>query len=367
MNRTTPNTLHIVQHLAPGGIETIALDFLEFQSNCHVLSLEGTRGANIGSWPRLEKYDSQIWFASKQPGVDGSLPFKIRRLIKKLKIEVVHTHHIGPLLYGTLGARLAGVKSCIHTHHDAWHLRNEKAAKLTRLATRWLRPMCVADADIVASAVISKTQSPVQVVYNGIDTERFRPTNKEVAQAALGLSSGNIWIGTAGRLTRVKGQDLLIEALFSLPLKVNLAIAGDGDYARFLRLLANNLGVSDRVRFLGHCDDMPMFYNALDIYCMPSRNEGFPLAPLEAQACGVPCVMTKVGASIEALCPDTGVSVKSGCRNALHDGIYTLLNRLEEKEVGEPREFVRQGKDTRQMVETYDDLGWSMLHPKGVL
>lgn len=359
MNSSNYNTLHVVQHLSPGGIETIALDFAERLDNCFILSLEGNRAEAQAHWPRLLILNDKIVFADKQPGIDLGLAFRIKHLILQRNIHVVHTHHIGPMLYGGLGARLAGVKCIMHTHHDAWHLTNHKAARVTRLANRLVRPINVANAKGVANAVKRRAGCLSRTIYNGIDTQRFKPSSQSAARHLFKLDRTKTWIGTAGRLDEVKGQDLLLDALFRLPSNVCLAVAGAGPEARNLRYIAKNLGIQHRVKFLGLVNDMPSFYNALDVYCMPSRNEGFPLAPLEAQACGTPCVVTRVGSSIEAICPDTGISVAPNCSLALKQGIESQIARL--SKLQSPRNFVTQDKDVNCMVGSYQDLARSFL------
>jgi len=73
-----------------------------------------------------------------------------------MKANVVHTHHIGPLLYAGIAARLSGVKHLIHTEHDAWHLNNSRRCKLQRWAIRLTRPQLIADANSVAVSVKKK-------------------------------------------------------------------------------------------------------------------------------------------------------------------------------------------------------------------
>ena len=363
MKQTYPRTLQIVQHLAPGGIESIALDFLDHSENCFVLSLEGTRSESMAHWPRLARYDAKINFADKKSGLDFGLPGRIVRLIKSLDIEVVHTHHIGPMLYGGLAARLAGVKCSLHTHHDSWHLADDKASRLTRLANRFLGPINVANAKGVAGEVERRAKCDVRTIYNGIDTHRFRPADREDSLARFELDPSKTWVGCAGRLTQVKGQDLLLEAFVNLPDHVHLAIAGAGEQSDALKQLTEQLGIKDRVRFLGLVEDMPAFYSAMDLYCMPSRNEGFPLAPLEAQACGTPCVVTHVGSSIEAICPESGLAVEANSPDALHDGLAKQLDQLEQ--LHRPRHFVMKDKDVRSMVDAYSTLASSILATRG--
>ncbi|WP_206664478.1 glycosyltransferase [Dankookia rubra] len=309
----TGAVIHVVQHLAPGGLEVMALELARAQSVRHpalVLSLEGEQDAAIAAWPRLEEHRGRLVFAGKRPGLDPALPFRLAALFRRLRPAAVHTHHVGPLLYAGPAARLAGVKARLHTEHDAWHLADPKRARLVRAALAVAAPVLIADAPHVAAAVEAAIGARPQVVLNGVDTDRFRPADqaaKAASRAALGLPGDRAVIGIAARLERVKGVDLAIAAMGQLPGDAILAIAGAGGEAAALREQAAGLG--DRVRFLGLLGDMPGFYAALDLYCLPSRNEGLPLALLEAQACGLPVVATEVGGVPAAFDPASGALV----------------------------------------------------------
>jgi glycosyltransferase involved in cell wall biosynthesis len=128
----------------------------------------------------------------------------------------------------------------------------------------------------------------------------------------------------------------LFHAHALLPKSVHLALAGTGSLGKELRILAQLLGIRDRVHFLGRLDDMPNFYRALNVFCLPSDREGMPLSPLEAQASGIPCVATDVGGTREAVCPDTGAVVFPADPAFLADGLAVALSR---KFHGDPRAY----------------------------
>ena len=347
----------VVQHMSPGGIETMALDLADFcQENekTIIISLEGDLESATKQWPRLKPYQDRLIFLNKQPGNKPSLIFKLRNLFKQLNIDVVHTHHIGPLLYAGMAARLAGIRHLIHTEHDAWHLNNKKRRSLQRLVIFMTRPKLVADAATVAKAMKKHLKTKqINTVYNGIDTYRFKPGDQMQARIHLNLPRDVKIIGCSGRLEEVKGQKTLIYALIRLKSSVHLALAGTGSYEPSLRKLVDSLGLNERVHFLGRIDDMPMFYNALDVFCLPSLNEGFPLSPLEAQSCGIQTVVTDVGGSRETLCPHSGLLVPK--ENV--DMMTTVLSKaLRRPYHASPRKYVQEHADVRLMTRKYTDL-----------
>jgi glycosyltransferase involved in cell wall biosynthesis len=349
--------IHVVQHLQPGGIETMALDLVSFRKKhekTFIVSLEGTKQAAIKAWPRLKPYDDHLIFLNKKPGFAPLLITKLASLLIKLGVDAVHTHHIGPLIYGGLAARLIGISRRIHTEHDAWHLNDSYRRKIQKLLLRLINPILVADAQTVANNIKEQLDTDkVIVIPNGIDTSRFIPGNKQAARASLQLPRNIKIIGCGGRLERVKGQHILINALHKLPEDVHLALAGDGTMQSNLLNLAKSLQLEHRVHFLGRIDEMPTFYQSLDIFCLPSLNEGFPLSPLEAQSCGIPTLVTDVGGSKETLCLESGSLVPADDAPSMAKMLLKMINTHYQRS---PRNFILDNGNVRLMADRYATL-----------
>ncbi len=122
-----------------------------------------------------------------------------------------------------------------------------------------------------------------------------------------------------------------------------------------LRQRTRELGIAKRVHFLGQVDVMPEFYQALDVCCLPSYAEGLPLSLLEAQACGIPTVVSDVGGCKNALCPDTGHLVRPGNAMALAAALSASLNGSASRS---PRDYVLSTGDIRDMVRDYIGLAY---------
>jgi glycosyltransferase involved in cell wall biosynthesis len=346
--------VHVVQHLAPGGLEVMALELARAQSAVRpalILSLEGEEEEAVAAWPRLAAQRGQLIFMGKRQGFDPLLPGRLTALFRRMRPAAVHTHHAGPLLYAGPAARLAGVARRIHTEHDAWHLSSPRRRRVMRAALAMARPVLVADAPHVARAVGTALRQPARVVLNGVDTTRFAPRDRAAARGALDFASGVPVIGIAARLERVKGVDLAIAALPHVPGAI-LAVAGQGSEAPALRMQAAELGVASRVRFLGLVEDMAGFYAACDILCLPSRNEGLPLAALEAQACGVPLVASDVGGVGAACDPDSARLVPAEDPIALAAALVEALGAPRRN----PRPFVLRSASLAAAARAYLDL-----------
>lgn len=350
--------IQVVQHLRPGGIESIALDLLSFAPNDEktiIISLEGSLEAAIKHWPKLAPYREHLRFVNKQPGLSPSLVKTLATIIKETGADAVHTHHIGPLLYAGLAARLSGVKHLIHTEHDAWHLNNKKRCLVQRLAVKVLQPTLVADAQAVADNMFKRLQcnNEITVIRNGIDSNYFIPADQSMARAQFNLPLGVQIIGCSGRMEKVKGQSVLINALHDLPKTIHIAFAGTGSTEQSLRVLVGKLNLTQRVHFLGHIDQMPAFYQALDLFCLPSLNEGFPLSPLEAQACNIKTLVTNVGASKETLCPESGQYVDANEPTLMASILFSMLKNPINSQ---PRKFVKKYGDVHSMAKSYANL-----------
>ena len=349
--------IQIVQHLRPGGIETMALDLLSFGSksnNCYIVSLEDTFDNAVKRWPRLAPYKNNLFFCNKKPGFQPSLFVSLFRLFQSLNPIAIHTHHIGPLIYAGISGKAFGIPSHVHTEHDTWHLANRKQRELQKYALKISNPKLVADSNSVAKDLAHYIKNrPITVIKNGINTERFIPGNKIISRLLNGLPVDKKIIGCSGRMEIVKGQRFLLDALSLLSNDIHLAIAGSGSQESKLKKQARSLNIENRVHFLGHLDNMSSFYQALDVFCLPSLNEGFPLSPLEAQSCGIRTVVTNVGGSIETICPQTGDAVEKESPIALSLG---LLHSLNMPKSPKPREFAIKHGNVTNMIAEYSQL-----------
>ncbi|MBY6185530.1 glycosyltransferase [Marinobacter hydrocarbonoclasticus] len=348
-----PVMIQLVQHLSPGGLETLALELagsLRQRFDVRLVSLESDAETLLANWPRIGRTGLPVYGLEKRSGWDLTLPMRLARLIRQLRPVCVHSHHIGPLVYMAMTRSLVPPHRWVHTEHDAWHFGSSRQTLLTRLALSLGKPRLVADADAVARAMLAKRLgSGIQVIHNGIDLTRFSPRDRASAREQFGLDEGQ-WIGCAGRLVPEKGQEDLILALNQLPAQIKLAIAGTGPLASWLQLRVKELGLESRVRFLGLVEQMDRFYSALDLFCLPSYLEGYPMTLIEAQACGVPVVASRIGATEEAVCADSGVLTEPGKPDQL---AQALLNQLASDTVTNPRRFAERNGDANTMAYRY--------------
>ena len=196
----------------------------------------------------------------------------------------------------------------------------------------------ILDAAANASAIITVCQAlkdtlvemgvapdRVTVLRNGVDLELFRPVDRQAARKALGLTRRTL--ASVGLLIDRKGHHHIIRALKQLP-ETDLLIAGDGPDRRALERLAQEEGVSDRVRFLGSVDQNRLreIYNAVDALVLASSREGWANVLLEAMACGTPVVASAVWGTPEVVArPEAGVLMPSLDPQGVAAGVTSLF------------------------------------------
>ena len=174
----------------------------------------------------------------------------------------------------------------------------------------------------MALARRSAGQTPIVMIPNGVDTERFAPI-----EAASG--QGPVRLLFVGRVVRQKGLDVLLDALALLPQTAcfELTIAGDGPLRAEMVDRAARLGLAGQVRFAGWVgrEDMPDLLGHADAFVFPSRDEGMPNAVLEAMAAGLPVAATRIAGNEELVVDgETGFLVPSEAPAAL----AAVLTRL---------------------------------------
>lgn len=185
----------------------------------------------------------------------------------------------------------------------------------------------------------------------GVDERRIRvipnPVKAFTAERAT-EGNGRPRILTVASLKRIKGIDLALEAAASLhDLDVEWTIVGDGPERETLRARAKELGLGDRVEFVGFRRDPTPFYAAADVYVLPSRMEGAPLALVEAMSAGLPIVATRCGSGVEGLVDSTvGELVPSEDTAAIAAAIRGLL--------GDSGRRAQLGQRARQRAQRFD-------------
>lgn len=194
----------------------------------------------------------------------------------------------------------------------------------------------------------------VASVPTGIDTERFRPGDRQAARAALGLPMDAFIFGIVATLRSWKGHRYLIEAFAELDAPdTHLAIVGDGPQEANIRARVAALGLEPRVTIAGRRDDVVPWLQALDCFVLPSyANEGVPQAILQAMACGLPIVSCPVGGIPECTAGLDGVTLVPPEDAAALEGALAAMPSRSDGASQAMRHRVEERYSTRRMYET---------------
>jgi phosphatidylinositol alpha-1,6-mannosyltransferase len=213
----------------------------------------------------------------------------------------------------------------------------------------------IANSDYTRNVLIGMGVQPnrITLINPGVDVEHFRPDLPcDDLKASIGLESGQALVLSVGRLQRRKGFDMVLRSLPELirqGLDVRYALIGIGEDQQYLRDLAEELGVSDRMHLLGHVssEDLPRWYNACTVFAMPNREingdtEGFGMVFVEAAACGKPALAGKAGGTGAAVIDgETGVRVDGEAINQVVQGLHRLLSQTPWREAMGARSLAR--------------------------
>lgn len=272
---------------------------------------------------------------------------RLARLMKRDRIDVIHTHLSTASLLGAFAAKLAGRRSVAHVH-------GLNTATCFRYSDTIIAVSEKVKSHLVAQGI---DEIKVRVVHNGVDLVRFQPTDAREAKIKLGCDPDEPLFGVFGRLSSEKGQRVAVEAMFLIAKEhpeARLALVGEGIDREDLETTAEALGIRDRIHFTGFVQDVRELMSACDVVIVPSsRGEGFGLAAVEAMALSRPVVASAQGGLSEIVVPsETGLLVPPNDPQALADAVCEL--------VAKPELAQSMGANGRARVEEHFALGEQM-------
>lgn len=320
---------------------------------------------------RIQRDDVEIHAIHKKAGTDLSALWRLYRVLRKLRPDILHTRNLAAL-DALLPAFLAGVRYRIHGEHgrdiDDIDGKNRKLQLLRRFHRPLVHKYIALSQDLAEylnSKVGVATDRIVQI-YNGVDTNAFYPLstpNDACSDLAHWHRTGKLIVGTVGRLESVKDQmnlvrafNILIDRYPALRETVRLVIVGDGSAREAIESELAESTSRDLVWLPGSRDDIPDILRSLNLFVLSSLAEGISNTILEAMASGVPVVATDVGGNHELVVSgETGQLVPAANPDALCDAIarYIFDDRLRRKHGEAGRERALRKFSMERMIEQY--------------
>lgn len=293
------HVLHLHEHTAGGRYESRMVAGVEESSEGSYLALHRGMQDGITVLPSLGR--------EIRPWRDAKALAGVVRQIRRFRPDIVETHTAKAGVIGRVAAAICRVPVIIHVYHG--HVLHgyfspaptrffvEVERRLARHSSCLLAVSDQVRSDLLALGVGTKNR--FEVMPLGLDLERFRSvdTRRGELRAELGLGAVPL-IGIVARLAPVKAHNVFLRAAAALRERmpdVHFVVVGDGELRASLEALASELGLGGCLTFLGWRSDVERVYADLDLVVLSSRNEGSPIALIEAMASGTNVVATAAG------------------------------------------------------------------------
>ncbi len=336
-----------VQYITPsrvGGAETYFLELCAFLAKRgHRVIVVTKRDATLREEADrlLKPLGVQVLGWHTRGKFDPRTLFRLVRLIRREQAHLINTHLTTASWLGAWAGKLAGVPSI------AWiHGRDKKT---------WFQfaGRLIAVANSVREYLVEQgvPERKIDLLYYGVDIRRFTPpTDDERSEAkqSFDLAPDTRTISVVASLIDRKGHRFLLEAVANLPADLHLLFAGEGVLEEALRAQSKDLGLENRVHFLGFQRDVERVLAATDILCLPSLKEGLPISIMEAQARAVTVVAARTAGIPEVVREgETGFICEPGDVESLRLALERALEN--------PDRSKQIGKAARTLIETNFD------------
>ena len=232
---------------------------------------------------------------------------RLARLMKKMQIDIVHTHLYRANIAGRIAAKLAGVPVIIANEHniDSW---KKFPQKLNDRVLARITDKIIVVSDAVKDFYVNKigiSENKIITIYNGVEIPKFQiHVNINKKREELGIKPDEKVITIIGRLHQQKGHCYFLKAAQIIGKKkpnVKFLVVGDGPLENQLRGMSNDLKIGKNIIFTGLRNDIPQILAMSDISVLTSLREGFSITVLESMAAGKPVIATNVGRNSEII------------------------------------------------------------------
>jgi glycosyltransferase involved in cell wall biosynthesis len=368
--------LHVIDGLGHGGAETVMLNELRLVDRdrfaMYVVSVSDDYHPAV--LERARSVSERAEIISGRALWDPRPVFRLVQLIRRERIDVVHTHLEGADVVGGAAARLARrpLVSTLHIVHE-WRANLRRGRQvLADAAARFLPQRFIAVSEPVKESHVRRLHldpASIEVLPNVSLADRSLPDgfDRTAMRASLAPTDDVLLCTVANLIANKKDVPSLIRAMplvrDALDCGVTLLVVGDGPQRDELERLADDLGVASNIRFLGYRDDAIQILASSDILCHATLFEGMPMVVLEAMALGLPVVATRAPGVTDVVDDGrTGILVPPRDPKALADAIVRVVedDDLRKRMVEAAREAIASAHNTAawtaRIEQIYEEL-----------
>jgi glycosyltransferase involved in cell wall biosynthesis len=374
--------LHVVHWPGVTGINVLLRGLIERMSpagfESHVAWLRGDVTEEASAVVDLAPVARSLRYLHAEGYGSAAAPWRMRRVLREVAPDILHTHSFQPLLLGSLcNFPQQRHVATIHTDYpyftgDDFRSRFKRALQIGALRRHPIQSVAVGHKVFRLLVRLGVPRQRLTLIENGIDVDRWsaRSGPDRQKRPTVGFAPADFVLATVGRLDNAtKAFDLLLQALSRARQTrphVKLLIIGEGPDRNMLRTLAATPGLEGAVQFLGHVPDSRPFLDMADVYVSSSVVEGFGLAVVEAMLRGLPAIATAVGVAPEVIeSGRSGIVVPAGDVAALASAIGDAADgRFPLDDIGRLGRLRVQAKyDLNTTAKGYIDLYRSVLAP----
>ena len=366
------SVLHLIDTGGPGGAETV---FLHCATRLDPSRFACTAVIDNDNWlaqqVRASGHDPLIETAQGSFNI-GYLR-RIAAIAQRVKADVICAHLYGSAIYASAVGMITGIPVISVFHGGADIAVHDRFTSLkTSIIRRGSRRVVFVSGSLRDELrnLLSIPDSRSTVIPNGIDTDAFRPGRDDSIRSALQLPTDAILVGAIGNIRPAKSYDNLMRAarlLLNRSDRFRFVIAGQygGALADELMRVRAQLGLEERVFFLGLRSDVATVLHNLDVFVLSSSSEGFSIACVEAMACGIPVVATRCGGPEEILDERSGILVAPENPGALADAIHGIAQSPERaRELSQAALARARGEFSLEtMLSRYESLIETVVNP----
>jgi sugar transferase (PEP-CTERM/EpsH1 system associated) len=355
----TKKILHLVYSMGCGGLEKVIVNLINGSKDysCEHIIVTLTPEHELVS---LIEGKVTVYCVNKKPGKDIHCHWRLYKLFRKLRPDVLNTYNFGTIEYQMV-AKMAGIRLGIHSDHgrggDDSLGKNGRNNLVRRFMSRFIDVYVVVSKDLYywVKNDIRIESKQIKIVQNGVAIENY--SERRSSETAFTFC-------TVGRLDEIKNQILMIkayhQAIETSPelLVTKLQLVGDGPMRDVLKALVSSLQLENNIELMGYREDIANILSMANAFVLSSNYEAMPMTILEAMASHVPVVTTDVGGIRHFISDQEATFVEAGNEQLLAEKFIELYQHPKnyQGKINKAYKLVSDNYSLQNMCKVYMDI-----------